>query len=172
MSANCEQIFEDKISGKSSDLPGLKRAMRIMSKDDTLVVWKLDRLGRSVRHLIALIEDLKARGIHFRSLTDSIDTSTAMGRFFFHVMSALAEIERELIVERTLAGLAAARAEGRIGGRRRIMTAEVIAQARRMFSKGATLRQVALVLNVSPKNIYKYIPAEQRLLLQQQALIQ
>ncbi|CCQ39915.1 recombinase family protein [Yersinia enterocolitica] len=168
ISANCVQIFEDKISGKSSDRPGLKRAMHIMSEGDTLVVWKLDRLGRSVRHLIALIEELKNRGVHFRSLTDSIDTSTAMGRFFFHVMSALAEMERELIVERTLAGLAAARAEGRIGGRRRIMTHEVIERAKRMFANGASLHQVALVLDISPKTIYKYIPAQQRLLLQQQ----
>ncbi|EOW1911410.1 TPA: recombinase family protein [Yersinia enterocolitica] len=167
ISANCVQIFEDKISGKSSDRPGLKRAMHIMSEGDTLVVWKLDRLGRSVRHLIALIEELKNRGVHFRSLTDSIDTSTAMGRFFFHVMSALAEMERELIVERTLAGLAAARAEGRIGGRRRIMTHEVIERAKRMFANGASLHQVALVLDISPKTIYKYIPAQQRLLLQQ-----
>ncbi|WP_145577058.1 recombinase family protein [Yersinia mollaretii] len=168
VSAHCEQIFEDKISGKSSDRPGLKRAMRAMSEGDTLVVWKLDRLGRSVRHLIELIEELKSRGVHFRSLTDSIDTGTAMGRFFFHVMSALAEMERELIVERTRAGLAAARAEGRIGGRRLMMTPEVIDQARRMFGKGATLQQVALVLDVSPKTICKYIPAEQRLRLQQQ----
>lgn len=168
ISANCVQIFENKISGKSSDRPGLKRAMHIMSEGDTLVVWKLDRLGRSVRHLIALIEELKNRGVHFRSLTDSIDTSTAMGRFFFHVMSALAEMERELIVERTLAGLAAARAEGRIGGRRRIMTHEVIERAKRMFANGASLHQVALVLDISPKTIYKYIPAQQRLLLQQQ----
>ncbi|HEM6617789.1 TPA: recombinase family protein [Yersinia enterocolitica] len=168
ISANCVQIFEDKISGKSSDRPGLKRAMHIMSEGDTLVVWKLDRLGRSVRHLIALIEELKNRGVHFRSLTDSIDTSTAMGRFFFHVMSALAEMERELIVERTLAGLAAARAEGRIGGRRRIMTHEVIERAKRMFANGASLHKVALVLDISPKTIYKYIPAQQRLLLQQQ----
>lgn len=165
LSANCEQIFEDKISGKASDRPGLKRAMKVMSAGDTLVVWKLDRLGRSVRHLISLIEELKNRGVHFRSLTDSIDTSTAMGRFFFHVMSALAEMERELIVERTRAGLAAARAEGRIGGRRRIMTTEVVDRARRMFAQGATLHQVAMVLDVSPKTIYKYIPAGERLAL-------
>ncbi len=86
------------------------------------MVWKLDRLGRSVRDLITLVSELQDRGIHFRSLTDSIDTSTPAGRFFFHVMSALAEMERELIVERTRAGLAAAREQGRVGGRRRIMT--------------------------------------------------
>ncbi|CNI05096.1 recombinase family protein [Yersinia ruckeri] len=165
ISAKCDLIFEDKISGKSTDRPGLKKAMRQLSTGDSLVVWKLDRLGRSVRHLITLVEDLKSRGVHFRSLTDSIDTGTAMGRFFFHVMSALAEMERELIVERTCAGLAAARAEGRIGGRRRIMTDEVIERARRMFAQGATLHQVALVLEVSPKTIYKYIPAAEQLAL-------
>lgn len=161
-SANCEQIFADKITGTSIERPGLNRAIRALSPGDTLVVWKLDRLGRSVRHLISLVEDLKNRGIHFRSLTDSIDTSTSMGRFFFHVMSALAEMERELIVERTRAGLAAAREQGRIGGRRRIMTEQVVARAKRMFANGATLQQVALVLEVSPKTIYRYIPAREQ----------
>ncbi|WP_131797690.1 recombinase family protein, partial [Enterobacter roggenkampii] len=100
-SAGCELIFEDKMSGKTADRPGLKKVLRTLSEGDTLVVWKLDRLGRSMRHLVTLIEDLRSRGVNFRSLTDSIDTSTAMGRFFFHVMGALAEMERELIVERT-----------------------------------------------------------------------
>jgi len=163
--AGCEHIFDDKISGKSTERPGLKRAIRHLKPGDSLVVWKLDRLGRSVRHLITLVEELKSKGVHFRSLTDSIDTGTAMGRFFFHIMSALAEMERELTVERTLAGLAAARAEGRIGGRKRIMTEEIVARARRMFINGATLQQVSLVLDVSPKTIYKYIPgAEQQIL--------
>lgn len=162
ISAGCEQIFEDKISGKSTDRPGLKKAMRLLQDGDSLVVWKLDRLGRSVRHLIGLIEELKGKGVHFRSLTDSIDTGTAMGRFFFHVMSALAEMERELIIERTMAGLAAARAEGRIGGRRLIMTAEVVARARRMFANGATVQQVAAICEVSTKTIYKYIPAAEQ----------
>ncbi|WP_146691713.1 recombinase family protein, partial [Escherichia coli] len=99
-----------------------------LSAGDTLVVWKLDRLGRSMRHLVTLIEELRQRGVNFRSLTDSIDTSTPMGRFFFHVMGALAEMERELIVERTRAGLAAARAKGRVGGRRPKLTTEQWAQ--------------------------------------------
>ncbi|CGL52608.1 site-specific recombinase [Salmonella enterica subsp. enterica serovar Typhi] len=101
--AGCERIFEDKISGTKSDRPGLKKLLRTLSAGDTLVVWKLDRLGRSMRHLVTLIEELRQRGVNFRSLTDSIDTSTPMGRFFFHVMGALAEMERELIVERTRA---------------------------------------------------------------------
>ncbi len=116
--AGCEQIFEDKISGKTADRPGLNKLLKIMTSGDTLVVWKLDRLGRSMRHLVELVEELRRRQINFKSLTDSIDTSTPMGRFFFHVMGALAEMERELIVERTRAGLAVARAQGRIGGRR------------------------------------------------------
>ncbi|EFM6513548.1 TPA: recombinase family protein [Escherichia coli] len=113
--AGCELIFEDKISGTKSDRPGVKKLLRTLSEGDTLVVWKLDRLGRSMRHLVILVEELRERGINFRSLTDSIDTSTSMGRFFFHVMGAMAEMERELIVERTKAGLKAARAQGGIG---------------------------------------------------------
>lgn len=85
-SAGCELIFEDKASGKQTERPGLKKVLRMLSRGDTLVVWKLDRLGRSMRHLVVLVEELRDRGINFRSLTDSIDTSTPMGRFFFHVM--------------------------------------------------------------------------------------
>ncbi|MFK3934780.1 recombinase family protein [Pantoea agglomerans] len=161
-SADCELIFEDRISGKTSDRPGLKKALRCLQPGDTLVVWKLDRLGRSMRHLVMLTEELRERGVNFRSLTDSIDTSTPMGRFFFHVMGALAEMERELIVERTRAGLAAARDKGRVGGRRRKMTAETVGRARRMLAQGATLLQVSLVLDVSEKTIYRYIPAPEQ----------
>ncbi|KHE02165.1 DNA-invertase [Pantoea stewartii] len=157
-SANCEQIFEDKISGKTSERPGLKRALRTLKEGDTLVVWKLDRLGRSMRHLVMLTEELRERGVNFRSLTDSIDTSTPMGRFFFHVMGALAEMERELIVERTRAGLSAAREKGRIGGRRRIMTPDVVERAKRMLTNGTTRYQVALVLDISVKTLYRYLP--------------
>uniref|UniRef100_UPI00384C3374 recombinase family protein n=1 Tax=Raoultella ornithinolytica TaxID=54291 RepID=UPI00384C3374 len=145
-------------SGKNARRPGLKRAIRRLRHGDSLVVWKLDRLGRSVRDLITLVSELQERGIHFRSLTDSIDTSTPAGRFFFHVMSALAEMERELIVERTRAGLAAAREHGRIGGRRRIMTTEVVERCRRMLENGATRQQVADVIGVGVKTVYKYLP--------------
>ncbi|WP_312462923.1 recombinase family protein [Pantoea endophytica] len=164
-SANCDLILEDKISGKSRDRPGLKKALRTLGQGDTLIVWKLDRLGRSMQHLVMLTEELRERGVNFRSLTDSIDTSTPMGRFFFHVMGALAEMERELIVERTRAGLAAAREKGRIGGRRRLMTPEITERARRMLAQGATLLQVSLGIGVSVKTLYRYIPAsEQRAL--------
>lgn len=170
--ANCELIFEDKISGKTAERPGLKKALRILQPGDTLVVWKLDRLGRSMRHLVMLTGELRERGINFRSLTDSIDTSTPMGRFFFHVMGALAEMERELIVERTRAGLAAARDKGRIGGRRRIMTPEVVSRAERMLANGAALHQVALVLEVSVKTLYRYIPAAKQRCLRDSVLSQ
>ncbi|NIF46199.1 recombinase family protein [Enterobacter sp. Ap-1006] len=157
--AGCELIFEDKISGKTADRPGLKKVLRTLSEGDTLVVWKLDRLGRSMRHLVSLIEELRTRGINFRSLTDSIDTSTPMGRFFFHVMGALAEMERELIVERTRAGLAAARAEGRIGGRRPKLSATQWAQAGRLIAAGETRQQVAIIYDVGVSTLYKKFPA-------------
>ncbi len=158
--AECDLIFEDMASGKNAQRPGLKKALRRLRNGDTLVVWKLDRLGRSVRDLITLVSNLQARGIHFRSLTDSIDTSTPAGRFFFHVMSALAEMERELIVERTRAGLAAAREQGRIGGRRPVMTPDVIGRASRMLEQGATRQDLANVCGVGVKTIYKYFPAK------------
>ncbi|EBU8701601.1 recombinase family protein, partial [Salmonella enterica subsp. enterica serovar Kokomlemle] len=135
---------------------GLKRALRALKTGDTLVVWKLDRLGRSVKNLVTLIAELHERGVHFQSLTDSIDTSTPMGRFFFHVMSALAEMERELIVERTNAGLAAARAQGRVGGRRSVLQPDQIAQINRLIKNGYPRKQLAIIYGVSLSTIYKY----------------
>ncbi|KNC92541.1 recombinase family protein [Trabulsiella odontotermitis] len=157
--AGCEQIFEDKISGKTAERPGLKKLMRALSAGDTLVVWKLDRLGRSMRHLVTLVEELRSRNVNFRSLTDSIDTSSPMGRFFFHVMGALAEMERELIIERTRAGLAAARAEGRIGGRRPKLSPEQWAQAGRLLAAGESRQRVAIIYDVGVSTLYKKFPA-------------
>ncbi|MGM8463402.1 recombinase family protein [Enterobacter cloacae] len=157
--AGCELIFEDIMSGKTSDRPGLKKVLRTLSEGDTLVVWKLDRLGRSMRHLVTLIEDLRGRGVNFRSLTDSIDTSTPMGRFFFHVMGALAEMERELIVERTRAGLAVARAQGRIGGRRPKLSEDEWAQIGRLLAAGETRKRVSIIFDVGISTIYKRFPA-------------
>ncbi|PHM73722.1 recombinase family protein [Xenorhabdus kozodoii] len=159
---NCEQIFEDKISGKTANRPGLTQALAHLKSGDTLVVWKLDRLGRSVKNLIALNERLNNDGVHFQSLTDSIDTSTPMGRFFFYVMSALAEMERELIIERTNAGLAAARAQGRIGGRPVSLPADKYPLACQLLSEGRTRRDIADIFNVSLSTIYKYLPVGQR----------
>ncbi|EEB1956756.1 helix-turn-helix domain-containing protein [Salmonella enterica] len=143
--AGCELIFEDKISGTKSERPGLKKLLRTLSEGDTLVVWKLDRLGRSMRHLVVLVEELRERGINFRSLTDSIDTSTPMGRFFFHIMGALAEMERELIVERTRAGLEAARA-----------------QAGRLIGAGIPRQKVAIIYDVGLSTLYRKFPAGYR----------
>ena len=157
--AGCELIFEDKMSGKTSDRPGLKKVLRTLSEGDTLVVWKLDRLGRSMRHLVTLIEDLRGRGVNFRSLTDSIDTSTPMGRFFFHVMGALAEMERELIVERTRAGLAAARQQGRIGGRRPKLTEQQWALAGRLLNAGESRKRAALIFDVGISTLYRKFPS-------------
>lgn len=158
-SADCERIYEDRLSGKRADRPGLAGAMEALRADDTLVVWKLDRLGRSLRQLISFVEELSRRGVHFRSLTDNIDTSTPGGRFFFHIMASLAEMERELIVERTRAGLKAARALGRTGGRRRLMTDGKILAAKHLLSSGLPAKEVALSLGVSIPTLYRWIPA-------------
>ena len=148
-SAGCEKIFEEHASGRKSNRPALKKLLRTLNAGDTLVVWKLDRLGRSMRNLVLLVDELRQRGIHFKSLTDSIDTSSPMGRFIFHIMSALAEMERELIVERTRAGLAAAREKGRIGGRRPKLTPEQWAQAGRLILNGVDRKQVAIIMTLS-----------------------
>ena len=160
--SGCELIFDDKMSGSKASRPGLKKALKTLKTGDTLVVWKLDRLGRSVKDLVMLVSELHNRGIHFHSVTDSINTSTAMGRFFFHVMSALAEMERELIVERTLAGLASARAKGRIGGRPKAFTEQQQEQIRRVLDNGHDHKQLALIYDVSLTTIYKYFPAQKK----------
>ena len=104
---NCDKIYEDKASGAKASREGLKLALDVLRENDSLVVWKLDRLGRSVKDLVNIVCDLEQRGVHFKSLTDQIDTSTTAGRFFFHVMASLAQMERDLTVERTRAGLEA-----------------------------------------------------------------
>jgi DNA invertase Pin-like site-specific DNA recombinase len=157
--AGCKKIYEDVISGKQADRPGLAMALEMLRGGDTLIVWKLDRLGRSLKQLISLTEDLERRGIHFRSLTDSIDTQTTAGRFFFHVMASLAEMERELTIERTQAGLKAAKTMGRIGGRKRLMTDSKIASAKKLLANGVSAREVAANLGVSVPTLYRWCPA-------------
>ncbi len=156
--AGCEEVIEDTQSGSQRERLGLNRALDKLRKDDTLVVWKLDRLGRSVKDLVELVDDLKRRGIHFRSVTDTIDTSTPSGRFFFHVMASLAQMERELLIERTRAGLESARAQGRVGGRKRVMTPSKLEAARKLLDSGTTHRDVAASLGVSLPTLYRWIP--------------
>jgi len=157
--AGCEKVLEDKASGSRADRPGLAQALDILRAGDTLVVWKLDRLGRSVQQLVALVGELRQRGVQFKSLTDAIDTGTASGRFFFHVMASLAEMERELIVERTRAGLETARRLGRTGGRKRKMTESKVASARKLLGAGVAHREVARNLGVSVPTLYRWVPA-------------
>ena len=157
--AGSEKIFDDVMSGTRADRPGLKLAMEVLRDGDTLVVWKLDRLGRSVKGLVDLVGELAARGIQFISLTDSINTNTASGRFFFHVMASLSEMERELTVERTKVGLAAAKQQGRTGGRKRLMTDSKIDAARKLMAGGATPKSVARDLGVSVPTLYRWLPA-------------
>lgn len=157
--AGCERIYEDEMSGTKDNRPGLNKALEMLRENDTLVVWKLDRLGRSVKSLIELVSDLNTKNINFKSLTDSIDTSTPSGRFFFNVMASLAQMERELIVERTTAGLAVAKKKGKIGGRKRVMTDSKLASAKRLLEAGVSQKDVAKDLGVSIATLYRWIPA-------------
>ena len=157
--AGCEKIFNDKISGSRAERPGLTKALEMLREGDTLVVWKLDRLGRSVKNLVDLVGELHQQGIQFKSLTDAIDTGTPSGRFFFHVMASLAEMERELTVERTRAGLEVARQLGRKGGRRRQMTESKIESAKKLLANGVPPRDVAMNLGVSVPTLYRWVPA-------------
>lgn len=159
--AGCKKLFEDQLSGSRVDRPGLERALEALRAGDTLVVWKLDRLGRSVKHLVDLVAELQEQDIQFRSLTDNIDTSTTSGRFFFHVMASLAQMERELTLERTNAGLAAARQLGRVGGRKRQMTDSKIAAAKKLLGTGVSPREVAQNLGISVPTLYRWVPAGQ-----------
>jgi DNA invertase Pin-like site-specific DNA recombinase len=159
ISAGCQKVFDDKISGSQSERPGLAKALEMLRDGDTLVVWKLDRLGRSVKNLVDLVGQLQKQGIQFKSLTDAIDTSTPSGRFFFHIMASLAEMERELTVERTRAGLEVARQLGRKGGRKRQMTESKIESAKKLLANGVPPRDVAKKLGVSVPTLYRWIPA-------------
>lgn len=161
--AGCEQVFTDKVSGTKADRPGLEKALSIARAGDTLVVWKLDRLGRSIHGLIALATDLSARQLDFRSLTDGFDTSTASGRPLFHILASVAEMERELIKERTIAGLAAARAKGsKPLGRKSVLTPDKLDTARKLIAAGDKPAKVAKVLQVGLSTFYRHFPASER----------
>lgn len=157
--AGCQKVFEDKVSGPRADRPGLAKAMEMMRDGDTLVVWRLDRLGLSVKQLIDLAGVLHKQGAQFKSLTDAIDTGTPSGPFFFHVMARLAEMERELIIERTRAGRDAAQQLGRKGGRKPKMTDSKISSAKKLLASGVPPKDVAKNLGVSVPTLYRWVPA-------------
>lgn len=160
--AGCEKLFSDVASGAKSQRDGLAAAMEYGRDGDVLVVWKLDRLGRSLPHLIETITKLQARGIGFRSLQESIDTTTPGGKLVFHIFGALAEFERELIRERTNAGLKAARARGKKGGRLPVMDEKKIRQARALLADPANkIADICAILQVSRATLYKYMKVTQ-----------
>ena len=157
--AGCEKIFEDTISGAKADRPGLAAALAYLRDGDVLVVWRLDRLGRSLPHLIETIGALDARGIGFLSLTESIDTTTSGGRLIFHVFGALGQFERDLIRERTKAGLTAAAARGRKGGRKPVVTADKLQRAREHIANGLNVREAAARLKIGKTALYAALQA-------------
>lgn len=153
----CEKIFTDKISGSKSERPGLHQCLEFLRAGDVLVITKLDRLARSLKDLISLVEALRSRNIGVISIHDNIDTSTIQGTLFFHIFGAFAEFERGLIRERTLAGLASARARGRNGGRPLKMTTDKINTARTLLGAGMSPQSVAKQLGISRSTLYNYI---------------
>ncbi len=156
----CTKIFTDTASGAQTERKGLDEALQFLRAGDTLVVWRLDRLGRSLKHLIEVVADLEKRGIGFRSLTESIDTTTSGGKLIFHIFGALAEFERNLIRERTQAGLLAARARGRKGGRPKVLPPKQISMAKVLYAdKTNSIKDICKTLAISRTTLYRYIDA-------------
>ena len=154
----CEKVFTDHMSGAKSNRPGLETAIEFVRSGDTLVVWRLDRLGRSLKHLIEVAEGLETRGIGLASLQEGLDTSTSGGRLIFHIFGALAEFERNLIRERTMAGLAAARARGRVGGRSNKLDNGKKQTLRKMYdSREYTISEICQLLEISKPTFYRYL---------------
>ncbi|MBF0393847.1 MAG: recombinase family protein [Alphaproteobacteria bacterium] len=154
--AGCARIFEDcGVSGAKTERPGLTAALGYVRDGDVLVVWKLDRLGRSMAHLIETVTGLETRSVGLRSLTEAIDTTTPGGRLIFHVFGALGQFERDLIRERTRAGLSAAAARGRKGGRKPVVTADKLKRAQGLMAQGLTVREVAARLKVGKTALYE-----------------
>lgn len=155
--AGCGRIFQDQCSGSIDARAGLSELLKFVREGDVLVVWKLDRLGRSLKHLVRTVDELQARGIGFRSLQEAIDTTTSGGKLVFHVFAALAEFERDLIRERTKAGLVAARARGRIGGRPKAMDQTKVRLAQAMMKEpGMPVEVICRTLQVSKSTLYRY----------------
>jgi DNA invertase Pin-like site-specific DNA recombinase len=156
--AGCERIWTDHgVSGKLASRPQLDACLAALQPGDTLVVWKLDRLGRSVQHLVTVINDLQERKVGFKSLTEALDTTTNGGRLIFHIFAAIAEFERGLIVERTMVGLAEAKRKGHYGGHPPGLTGEQAKLARQMIDSGASVAAVARSLDVSRATVYRHM---------------
>lgn len=161
--AGCQRIFEETASGTKTDRPELAAALDYLREGDTLVVWRLDRLGRSLKHLIDTVTALESRGVGFRSIHESIDTTTSAGKLVFHIFAALAEFERDLIVDRTRAGLAAARDRGSKPGRKPSLSTAQIDVVRRMHSEGKhTVQDIADVVGVSRATVYRALATVSR----------
>lgn len=156
--AGCNRIYKDVYSGKGKERPDLTRMLEALREGDVVIVWKLDRLGRSLKDLIEILDNFKSSGIQFVSLTESIDTTSAVGELTFHIIGAMAQFERNLISERTKAGLASARARGRFGGRKPKLAKKDIEKAKAMLSSDSiTVSDVAKHFGVSRPTLYKYI---------------
>lgn len=156
--AGCEEIYLDKISGATSERPKLNELKNFIRQGDTLVVWRLDRLGRSLKDLIDWMAFLESKGVAFKSLQENIDTSTPTGKLVFHIFGAMAEFERNLIIERTMAGLSAARARGRTGGRPKKLNESKEKMARDMYdSKKYEIKEICEALKISKPTLYKYL---------------
>lgn len=153
--AECERVYTDHASGAATARPQLDEMLRHARSGDTIIVWRLDRLGRSMKHLIELVGELQDRGIGLRSLNEQIDTTTATGRLTFHIFSALAEFERGLLSERTRAGLQAARSRGRVGGRPKALTPQARKAVIDLREKGKTVTDIAATLRVSRATVYR-----------------
>lgn len=158
--AGCEKVFTDKVTGANATRPGLDEALSHLRHDDTLVVYKLDRLGRSIRHLIDTFQALEKRGIGFKSLQEAIDTTTPGGKLVFHIFCALAEFERDLIRERTQAGLSSARARGRKGGRPKALSKKQEQQAKVLLKDASvSIGEICKTLKISRSTLYRYAAA-------------
>jgi DNA invertase Pin-like site-specific DNA recombinase len=156
--AGCEKIVEERLSGSVAARPGLDKLFDILRPGDTLVVWRLDRLGRGLKHLIEIVNDIETRGIGFKSLTESIDTTTTGGKLVFHIFGALAEFERNVIRERTKAGLASARARGRQGGRPKALDGKKQEALVSLYKeKKHTVREICKILGISRGTFYTYL---------------
>src|ERR1700675_3819746 len=155
----CSKIFTDTASGATTDRKGLDEALKYVREGDTLVVWRLDRLGRSLKHLIETVTALQSTGVAFQSITENINTSSATGQLVFHIFGALAEFERSLIRERTIAGVSAARARGRKGGRPRLDTSSSkVAAAKKLYrDKTHSISEICKLLDISRATLYRYI---------------